>query len=81
MEFFVYERIDSALLVVPALFQLPVACQCEGTVRRVGCIDIDIDALSADVSQQLADHGYAVVAGDDCLLVRTAMAASASETT
>lgn len=65
MEFIIFERADSALLVVPALFQPPVACGRGAALRIVGRCDVEIEDFSPRVAAELADAGFAHVEGDD----------------
>lgn len=65
MDFLVFQRADSALIVVPALFQPPLACQRQGPVHLVGRCELDLDDFSAAVAAALAQDGFARVDGED----------------
>jgi hypothetical protein len=70
MEFIIFERADSALLVVPALFQPPVACGRDGPLRVLGRCDVEIEDFSPRVAAELAAAGFAHVEGADWALLR-----------
>jgi hypothetical protein len=70
MEFLVFQRADSALLVVPALFQPPLACQRQGPVRVIGRCEVDLERFSEAVATGLAQDGYASIAGADLAVLR-----------
>lgn len=70
MEFLVFQRADSALIVVPALFQPPLACQRQGAVHLVGRCDLELDDFSPAVAAALADAGFAHVEGADWLILK-----------
>lgn len=70
MEFLVFERADSALIVVPALFQPPLACQRQGPVHLVGRCDLELEDFSPAVAAALAEAGFANVDGADWLVLQ-----------
>lgn len=65
MQFLVFQRADSALLVVPALFQPPLATRAEGALAPLGTCDLELEQLNPSVADSLARHGYAVVEGQE----------------
>jgi hypothetical protein len=65
MQFLVFKRADSALLVVPSLFQPPLATRTEGPLVALGVCELDVDRLDPAITAELGRHGYAVVYGDD----------------
>lgn len=73
MEFLVFQRADSALLVVPALFEPPLACQRAGAAHAIGRCDIELDGFSPAVADAPAARGYASAVGDDLLTLRSRM--------
>lgn len=79
MDFVIFRRADSALLVVPALFQPPIACTLGGPMQRLGHCDLEIERFSPRVAAQLAEAGFALVTDDDLDVVRIALLAAADE--
>ena len=73
MEFLVFRRTDSALVVVPAMFQPPLACRRDGILTFAAVCDIDLDAFTPDVVAALSADGYACVRGPDWNLLADAM--------
>lgn len=73
MEFLVFRRTDSALVVVPAMFEPPLACRRDGMLTFAAVCDIDLDAFTPDVVAALSAHGYACVRGPDWNLLADAM--------
>lgn len=65
MQFLLFKRSDSALLVVPSLFQPPLATRAEGPLVALGVCELDVDRLDPAVTAELRRHGYAVVYGVD----------------
>lgn len=65
MEFVVFERADSALLIVPAMFRAPVSCGDTHELRTVGRCDIELGTFSPRVVTELGLHGFASVDGAD----------------
>lgn len=74
MDFLVFRRTDSALIVVPAMFQPPLACRRDGLLTFAAVCDIELDAFTADVVESLSTDGYACVRGPDWNLVAAAVA-------
>ena len=70
MEFLVFQRADSALIVVPALFQPPLACQRQGPVHLVGRCDLELEDFSPAIATALAEAGFARVDGPDWHLLQ-----------
>lgn len=70
MEIRVYRRADDALVVVPALFQAPVAMSREGALRFLGTADVELALLSDALVANIGLYGYAVAQGVDEALVR-----------
>ena len=73
MEFLVFQRTSSALIVVPAVFQPPLACQRQGPIQLVGRCDPELDDFSPFVAAALAQDGFAQVHGEDWLLLQNAL--------
>jgi len=73
MEFLVFRRTDSALVVVPAMFQPPLACRRHGALTFAAVCDIDLDAFTPDVMTALALDGFACIRGPDWALLADAM--------
>lgn len=71
MEFLVFQRADSALIVVPALFQPPMACQRHGPVHLVGRCDLELEDFSPAVAAALAEEGFARVDGPDWAVLQS----------
>lgn len=71
MDIRVYRRGDHALIVVPALFQIPVALEREASLRLLGEATIDLELLTDDLVRDIGLYGYAVARGADEALVRT----------
>lgn len=76
MEFLVFKRTDGALVVVPAMFQPPLACRGDGPLTFAAVCDIDLDAFTPDVVAALSADGYACIRGPDWALLATALAVS-----
>ena len=70
MEFLVFQRADSALIVVPALFQPPLACQRHGPIHLVGRCDLELEDFSPSTAAALAEEGFARVEGADWHMLR-----------
>ena len=64
MEFLVFRRADSALVVVPAMFEPPLASRRDGLAFTAVC-DIDLDAFTPDVIEALERDGFACIRGPD----------------
>ena len=64
MEFLVFRRADSALVVVPAMFQPPLTSRGEGLTFAAIC-DIDLDAFAPEVLEALERDGFACIRGPD----------------
>ena len=64
MEFLVFRRADSALVVVPAMFEPPLASRRDGLVFTAVC-DIDLDAFTPEVIEALERDGFACIRGPD----------------
>lgn len=69
----VYARLDGVLVVVPALFQVPVALERSGPLRRVGVADLDLTQMPDDVVEAMGASGYAEVYGEREILIRDAV--------
>lgn len=69
----VYARIDGALVVVPALFQVPVALERSGPLRRVGAADLDLAQMPEDFVEAIGAAGYAEACGERETLIRDAV--------
>lgn len=65
MEFLVYRRADSVLLVVPAMFRPPLACRRAGPLAFAEVCDIDLEAFTPDVVEALSTEGFACIRGPD----------------
>ena len=65
MEFLVFSRADSALLVVPALFQPPLACRRTSSITLAAVCDLELDDFAPDVVAALARDGFASIRGPD----------------
>lgn len=65
MEFLVFQRTDSALLVVPAMFQPPMACRRDGALQFYAVCDIDLDTFTPEVIAALHQDGFACIRGPD----------------
>ena len=59
MEFLVFRSADRALVVLPALFQPPLACRRQGDIRLVGRCDVELDDIDPAIAGALARDGYA----------------------
>ena len=70
MDFLVFQRADSALVVVPALFQPPIACQRRGPIHLIARCGLELDDFSESVAAALARDGFADVHGTDWLLLQ-----------
>lgn len=67
----VYARMDGALVVVPALFQIPVALERKEPLRRVGCADLDLADLPEAFVDAMGVSGYAIATHEqEALLLR-----------
>ena len=72
MRFNVFRRSDGALVVVPALFQSPLAVAAEGELRRLGSAYVDLETLSEPLVEHIGLNGYAIARGVDEALLRSA---------
>ena len=70
MEFVIFERADSALLVVPAMFKAPLGCGDLQQLRPLGRCDVELEDFSPDVVASLGLHGFAQIQGDDLARIR-----------
>lgn len=70
----VYRRSDGALVIVPALFQPPIALEREGRLVLLGEADVELAGLSDALVEQLGLHGYAVAGEVDAAGLRLAVA-------
>ncbi|HTH27513.1 MAG TPA: hypothetical protein VL918_03480 [Sphingobium sp.] len=71
MDIRVYRRSDAALVVVPGLFQPPVALEREGALRPLGTVEIELNLLSDELVADIGLNGYAIARGPDEALIRT----------
>lgn len=69
----VYRRSDGALVIVPALFQPPIALEREGALVLLGEADIGLAGLSDALVEQLGLHGYAIAGDVDAAALRLAV--------
>lgn len=69
----VYARQDGVLVVVPALYQVPVALERTGPLRRVGSADLDLTLMPDAVVDAMGASGYAEVRGEQENLLRDAV--------
>lgn len=76
MEFVIFQRADSALLVVPALFQPPISSQASGPIHAVGRCDVELDDFSPAVAASLSEKGFAEIDDGDLQVVRSALEAT-----
>lgn len=74
MVFNVFRRPDGVLVIVPALFQPPIALEREGQLRALGEADVPLSVLTDALVEQLGVSEYAVADGVDAALLRTAAA-------
>lgn len=72
----IYRRPDGALVIVPALFQPPIALEREGMLVLLGEADVELAGLSDAVVEQLGLQGYAVAGEVDAAILRHAVAAA-----
>ncbi|MFC0677948.1 hypothetical protein ACFFGH_08855 [Lysobacter korlensis] len=75
----VYTRTDGALVVVPALFQVPVALERAGPLRRVGAADLDLAQLSDAFVNAMGVAGFAIASGEQEALLRRLLGQPAVE--
>jgi hypothetical protein len=68
----VYARQDGALVVVPALYQVPAALGRTGPLRRVGSADLDLALMPDAFVEAMGASGYAEVRGEQESLLRDA---------
>lgn len=61
----VYTRLDGVLVVVPALFQVPVALERTGPLHRVGAADLDLAQMPDSFVDAMGALGYAEASGDE----------------
>lgn len=66
----VYARMDGALVVVPALFQVPVALERSGPLRRIGAADLELAELSEAFVDAMGIAGFAIASGEQEVLLR-----------
>jgi len=71
MEFLVFRRTDSALLVVPAMFQPPLACGSPRDLQTLGRCDLDLDAFSPRIVADLGLQGFALIEDRDLEVLRS----------
>jgi hypothetical protein len=69
MKFLVFRRADSALVVVPSMFQPPLACGGPHELQAVGHCYLDLDAFSASAITELGIHGFALIDGADLVML------------
>ena len=69
----VYARLDGVLVVVPALFQMPVALERSGPLRPVGSADLDLTLMPDGFIDAMGASGYAEAIGDQEALIRDAV--------
>lgn len=73
MKFLLFRRADSALVVVPSLFQPPLASRSGGALQPVGECDLDLDALNPRIAFELGQHGFALLQGEEWAALEVAM--------
>lgn len=69
----VYARLDGVLVVVPALFQVPVALERAGPLRQVGQADVDLGLIPDVLVDAMGTLGYAEACGEHEALIRGAV--------
>jgi hypothetical protein len=69
----VYARLDGVLVVVPALYQVPVALERTGPLRSVGAADLDLTLMPDAFIEAMGASGYAEARGDQEVLIRDAV--------
>jgi hypothetical protein len=69
----VYARLDGVLVVVPALYQVPVALERTGPLRSVGAADLDLTLMPDAFIEAMGASGYAEARGDQEELIRGAV--------
>lgn len=69
----VYARLDGVLVVVPALYQVPVALERTGPLRPVGAADMDLTLMPNAFIEAMGASGYAEARGEQELLIRSAV--------
>lgn len=69
----VYSRVDGVLVVVPALFQVPVALERAGPLRRVGAADLDLAQMPDEFVEAIGATGFAEACGEQETLIRDAV--------
>lgn len=69
----VYARLDGVLVVVPALYQVPVALERTGPLQPVGAADLDLTLMPDAFIEAMGASGYAEARGEHELLIRGAV--------
>ncbi|GHA72751.1 hypothetical protein [Cognatilysobacter bugurensis] len=69
----VYARLDGVLIVVPALFQMPVALERSGPLQPVGRADLDLGLMPDAFVEAMGASGYAEALGEHDALIRRAV--------
>ena len=69
MEFLVFRRTCTTLIVVPALFSPPAASHRQWPVRLVCSCEMDLDELSPPLRAHVAEHGFGVACDGDWRLI------------
>jgi hypothetical protein len=69
----VYARLDGVLVVVPALYQVPVALERTGPLQPVGAADLDLTLMPDAFIEAMGASGYAEARGEQELLIRGAV--------
>lgn len=69
----VFARVDGVLVVVPALFQVPVALERSGPLRRVGAAEFDLAQMPQDFIEAMGASGYAEASGEREAFIRDAV--------
>lgn len=70
----IYRRSDGRTVMVPALFQSPVAIQREGALAAMGLVDVDLLEFSETLIDAMGEAGYAVAEGRDAAVINAALA-------
>ncbi|WP_144817004.1 hypothetical protein [Aerolutibacter ruishenii] len=70
MELRVYRRADDALVVVPSLFQSPLALSKHSALRQIGVATVELAHLGESLVADIGIHGYAIATGADEALIR-----------
>ena len=65
MEFLVFRRTDSVLVVVPSMFQPPLSSRQGGTLSFAGVCEVEIGDFTPDVVAALTQDGFACIPGPD----------------